>query len=220
MKTIAFSLTVLLMVSGCETGTRYDKNETKEVAPKIKKIDESILNLINDKKSATELVKKSYIEEGAKHITHKYDPENPLNGDKFEENSYIEEDTTKEESSFSGGNITDGLDVKSIRVGYHDTYTRLVLDVYRDGVKAKTVGKYDVDYNPETDTVSVTLSGYRNFSAKIPTFSKKSIVEKIYMNNYLDDSGFKFSIKLRDSAKIKSYEYKNPARLIIDIRDI
>ncbi len=207
MKTIAFSLTVLLMVSGCETGTRYDKNETKEVAPKIKKIDESILNLIEDKKTA-------------KHITHKYDPENPLNGDKFEENSYIEEDTTKEESSFSGGNITDGLDVKSIRVGYHDTYTRLVLDVYRDGVKAKTVGKYDVDYNPETDTVSVTLSGYRNFSAKIPTFSKKSIVEKIYMNNYLDDSGFKFSIKLRDSAKIKSYEYKNPARLIIDIRDI
>lgn len=219
MKTISLSLSVLLLLVGCETGTRYDKNETKEATPKIKKIDESILNLINDKKSATELIKKSYIEEGAKDINHKYDPENPLNGDKFDENAYIEEDTTKEDSS-TGGNIIDGLDVKSIRVGYHDTYTRLVLDIYRDGVKAKKVGKYDVDYNPESDTVSVTLSGYRAFSAKIPTFSKKSIVEKIYMNNDHDDSGFKFSIKLRDTAKIKSYEYKNPARLIIDIRDI
>ncbi len=224
MKTIALSLTILLLGVGCETGTRYDKNDTKIDGKKeLKKIDESILNLIEDrdKKSETQLTKKSYIEEGGKSVNHKYDPENPLNSDILEEDSsYIENNkkyTSKEESSFSNENITDGLNIKSIRVGYHDTYTRLVFDIYKDNKKATKVGKYNLEHNPETDMISVTLNGYSGFSAKIPNFSKKSIVEKIYRGEYIYDSEFNFSIKLRDSAKVKSYAYKNPARLIIDI---
>ena len=217
------------MYTACETGTKYEKNTTVEKVKKddsIRKLDDSILNLVEGTPSAKALVKKSYIE-GNKSITHKYDPENPLNGDTFSEeytnNSNNEdiakkEETHTNEASFRGGNVTDGLNVKSIRVGYHDTYTRLVFDVTQNGEKAKKVGNYNVDYDASTGIALVTLNGYRGFSAKFPTFSSKSVIEKISFVEYLDDSGFKFAIKLRDSATVKAYAYKNPARLIIDVR--
>jgi hypothetical protein len=218
MKNIILAFSILLMSTACETGTKYEQNST------VKKVKEehSIRDLVEDSSSAKALVQKSYIEEKETTIdtavAHKYDPENPLNGDTFVENSYVEEKTPTEEASFRGGDTTDGLNVKSIRVGYHDTYTRLVFDIEKNGEKAKKIGAYNVDYDAQTGIASVTLNGYRGFSAKFPTFSKKSVVEKIYFNKYLDDSGFKFSIKLRDSATVKAYDYKNPARLIIDIK--
>jgi len=230
MKTIALSLSILLLTVGCETGTRYEKNTTKEMeknTTKLKKIDASILKLIEDETPEKELGEKSYIEEGKKRVPHKYDPENPLNGDSLEEINREETDEVDkvtglakviESEEFKGGEISNGLQVKSIRVGYHDTYTRLVFDIYKETQKAKEVGKHYVDYDEETGIISVTLNGYRGFSAKIPTFPTKSVIEKIYLNEEVEESEFRFSIRLRDNATVKSYAYKNPARLIIDVR--
>jgi len=218
MKNIILSFTILFLYTACETGTKYEQNKTVEQSVKKVKEDTSIRDLVEGIPSAQDLVKKSYIEEKEstidKKIAHKYDPENPLNGDSFvEDSNYIEETPAKEES-FKSENISNGLKVKSIRVGYHDTYTRLVFDVTQNGEKAKKVGNYSVNYEQEENIIFVTLDGYSRFSAKIPNFSTKSVVEKIYF----DQSTFNFSIKLRDSATVKSYDYKNPARLIIDIR--
>jgi len=222
MKNILLSFSILLMYTACETGTKYEKNTTVEIEKVKVKEDHSIRDLVEGSSSAETLVKKSYIEEKETKIdtsiAHKYDPENPLNGDSFVENTYIEEKTPTKEASFRGGDTTDGLNVKSIRVGYHDTYTRLVFDIEQDGEKAKKVGAYNVDYNAQTGIASVTLNGYRGFSAKIPTFSSKSVVEKINLDKNIDDSNLQFSIKLRNSATVKAYDYKNPARLIIDIK--
>ena len=226
MKNIILICSILLMYTACETGTKYDKNTTVKKDEKntsIRKLDESILNLVEGTPSAKDLVKKAFLEKNETtidaSIAHKYDPENPLNGDSFvEESSYIEEETAIKKESFNGGNIMDGLNVKSIRVGYHDTYTRLVFDIEENGEKAKKVGAYNVKYDAQAGIASVTLDGYRGFSAKFPTFSKKSVIEKISFVEYLDNSGFKFEIKLRDSATVKAYDYKNPARLIIDVR--
>ena len=126
---------------------------------------------------------------------------------------------------FSGGIVSDGLNVKAIRVGRHATYTRLVfdidkwIDVNKHGGTVNTVGSYSVDYNSD-NTLVVVMDGYRGFSAKFPTFSSSSPIQKIYSNKYLDDSGFKFTIKLRGTSSIKVYNYKKPARLIIDIRPL
>jgi len=215
MKKIILTFSILFMYTACETGTKYEQNTTV----KKKKLDRSILDLVEDTPSAKELVKKSYIEENqTARIKHKYDPENPLNGDTLVEDNYIEEESPIKEESFMAENIADELNVKSIRVGYHDTYTRLVFDIEKNGAKAKKVGEYNVDYDTQTGIISVTLNGYKNSLAKIPKFSKKSIIEEIYFDKSLNDNTFEFSIKLRDSASVKSYDYKNPARLIIDIK--
>jgi len=237
---ILFSL--LFLFSACETGTKYEENSTKQKEDSNIKQENSIRALIERPSSAEDLVKKSYIDKDKEATTnpksHKYDPENPLNGETILEESFIDTEETIEEEipvttttsmgslddiSFKGGKVTDGLNVKSVRVGRHETYTRLVfdidqwLDVNKHGNSVKEVGHYVVTYSPSKNRIIVTMEGYRGFSAKFPKFSRKDVIEKIYFNEYLDDSGFQFTIDLKDSVKVKAYNYKNPARLIIDV---
>ena len=249
-------LTLLFAFTACETGTKYDANTTKVKVTNH----HAIMNLIERKESATDLVERAYIDPDKKRVVkeERFEPKNidfvnrgidheapiPLGNVVSEQpiqrvaepikTRVLEEEPLEEEREvtatsvqhFQGGVVTDGLNVKAVRVGRHATYTRLVfdidkwIDVNAHGGTVKTVGSYGVDYNSEKKTIEVTIDGYRGFSAKFPTFSKKSSIEKIYFNEYLDDSGFKFTIKLRDTSNIKVYDYKNPARLIIDIKPL
>jgi len=203
-------LLVLVLLTACETGTRYEKNTTVEEV--IDKSNKDILHLIEDKKSATRLVEASYID---------YDD---IEDDTIIDDSYY---NTSNIESFSGGKITDGLNIKSIRKGNHDDYERLVFDSYywsAYGEKANRptnkVGHYTVQYDKNRKIISVVIEGYREFSAKFPSFSSKSIIEKIYFDKYLDDSGYKFNIKLRENAKVKVFDLEKPARLVFDIKKI
>jgi hypothetical protein len=239
---VLFSL--LFIFTACETGTKYEENNIKAEEEGNTKQEKSIRALIERPSSAQDLVKKSYIEKDKEvtktHTPHKYDPENPLNGENITQESIIDTEEIVKESqpstpnptinvdslddvSFRGGKISDGLNVKSVRVGRHSTYTRLVfdvdqwLDVNKHGNSVKKVGHYVVTYSPNKNRIIVTMEGYRGFSAKFPKFSKRDVIKKIYFNEYLDDSGFQFTIDLKDSVKIKAYDYENPARLIIDV---
>ena len=51
----------------------------------------------------------------------------------------------------------------------------------------------------------------------LPKFSSKSIVDKIYLDKYLDDSGYKFYIKLKYDSEVKVFDLKNPGRIVVDI---
>lgn len=231
-------LTLLLAFTACETGTKYDKNETK-----VNVTDHhAIMNLIERKDSATDLVERSYIDpiqpkrvvkeetfepKNIDFIDNGFDHEAPVAESTIAESTVVklvEKPVVQEVQHFKGGVVTDGLNVKAVRVGRHETYTRLVfdidkwIDVDEHGGTVKTVGSYGVDYDSAKNTIEVTMNGYRGFSAKFPTFSKQSSIEKIYFNEHFDDSGFKFTIKLRGTSTIKVYDYKNPARFIVDIR--
>jgi hypothetical protein len=243
---ILFSL--LFLFSACETGTKFEENSTKVKEDSNSKQESSIRALIERPSSAEELITKSYIDKNKEPIkpskSHTYDPENPLNGESIVEDTFIDTEDIVEESiakvvtevetatstaispndiSFSGGKVLDGLNVKSIRVGRHETYIRLVfdidqwLDVNKHGNSVKKAGHYMVTYSPNKNRIIVTMEGYRGFSAKFPKFARKDVIEKIYFNEYLDDSGFQFTIELKDSVKIRAYDYENPARLIIDV---
>jgi hypothetical protein len=201
-------LLLLFVFTACETGTRYEKNSTVENAP-TKNSD--ILNLIENTKSATTLVEASYIE---------YED---VESDIIIEDSYY----VKDKQEFSGGVVTDGLNVKSIRSANHDGYERLVFDSYywsehgeKSNKPTNKVGNYKVSYDKNQRVISVVIEGYREFSAKFPTFISQSIIEKIYFDKYLDDSGYKFNIKLKASAKVKVFDLEKPARLVFDIKKI
>ena len=126
--------------------------------------------------------------------------------------------------TFEGGVVNDGLNVKLIRKGNYNSYLRLVFDTYvwLDGGShpATSVGHYRVNYNPITKVITVVIEGYRAFSAPFPRFSVESIVEKIYFDDHLDDSGYTFHIKLRDSAEVNVFDLKSPARLVFDIKKL
>jgi len=115
---------------------------------------------------------------------------------------YVESEAIEDE--FSGGTMDDGLDIGTIRVSYNNNSVRLVFDSYQWnqtseylGEKVDKAGSYNFNYDPDKLLITATVNGYRGFSARLPQFSADSIVQKIYLDEYLDDSGYKFYIKLR-----------------------
>ncbi|WP_296823800.1 lipoprotein [Sulfurovum sp.] len=137
---------------------------------------------------------------------------------------------TKQEI-FSGGMMTDGLDIGTVRLGREGTTTRLVFDSYKWNMDAKTPsvrsyesGYYTVTYDPQARRITAVVNGYRGFSAlhgaKERSFGTNSMVKKLYLEKYLDDSGYKFSIELKHNAKVNVFDLKGPARIVIDISPI
>ncbi len=128
------------------------------------------------------------------------------------------------DAEFSGGDVSDDLDIGTIRVSEQKDSVRLVFDTYRWnqtseylGEKVDFVGSYNFDYSPEKLLITATVDGYRAFSAKFPTFNKNSLVEEMYFDEYIDDSGYRFFIKLRYDAEVKVFSLKNPGRIVVDI---
>jgi len=136
--------------------------------------------------------------------------------------------TKTKQEIFSGGIMTDGLDLGTIRLGKEGSTTRLVLDSYKWNIDAKTpsirsyeTGYYTFTYNPETKRITGIVDGYRGFSAlhgtKERSFGANKVVKRLYLEKYLDDSGYKFSIDLKQDAKVNVFDLKRPGRIIIDI---
>jgi len=83
-----------------------------------------------------------------------------------------------------------------------------------------SVGTYSARYNPAKKLISVVINGYRSFTAPLPSFSRESMIEKIYFEKYQDESGYKFHIKLKKSTEVKVFDLKSPARMVFDIKSI
>lgn len=215
MKKYGLLLIITLLFLGCETGTRYDKNATvQEVnsAPSSglvkRSSDNDIEGLLRDRREP--VTEETF--------------DNDLHPIVMEEDkvflTHESEDSAGLDVSFSGGKIQDGLEVKSIREGRHEDYIRLVFDVYDGSQSAYSVGDYKANYNAKMNDITVVLNGYRKFTAPLPSFSHDSEIEQIYFDKYLDDSGYKFHIKLRDNATVRIFDLKDPARLVFDIKAI
>jgi len=135
---------------------------------------------------------------------------------------YIERESLA--TKFTGGVSSDGLDLGTIRVHEQEDSIRLVFDSYKWnetneflGEKVDRVGTYYFTYLPEKQLISAVIHGYRGFSAKLPNFSKDSLIEKIYFDEYLDDNGYRFFIKLRYDVDVKVFDLQNPGRVVADI---
>lgn len=124
-------------------------------------------------------------------------------------------EVASEPQEFEGGHLSDGLNITKIRQSKHGNMLRLVFD--SEGENNGRVGSYSFVYYPEKYLITAIVGGYRSFSAQLPSFSNDSIIEKIYMDEYLDDSGYKFHIKLREDVKVKVFDLQNPARIVVDV---
>jgi len=135
-------------------------------------------------------------------------------------------DGYKSSGYFSGGKMTEGLDVRTVRWHKHEGYERLVFDIYEwDGVfgdnpyqKTDQTGLYQIG-KEKSGSLSLDgeLSGYRAFSAKMPSFIKSKRIKRmqVFPN---DENSFLFTFTLKSPATYKVFTLKNPARIIIDIK--
>ena len=216
MKNLVLFSWLLLLFTACETGTRYDSNSSNQESGIVDRIDkDEIYDPTHSESYYIDQGEDNYAEEIASANRELSDVSNRNIPEEIEEPV---ESPKLSSQHFEGGTVSDGLNIKTVRKAEHDSYIRLVFD--SDGVNSKVakVGSYKVDYEPSKKRVSIVLSGYRAFSAKFPTFSNSSIVEKIDFAKYLDDSGYKLYINLRETTKIKVFALESPARLVIDVK--
>ncbi len=193
MKKSILLLSIIYLLGGCETGTRYDKNSTQASSikvPKNESLTEDIESLIDEEDISPTIL-----------------PEDEV---------FVADEV----EVYDGGTLGNGFDIKNIRKGRHNGYLRLVFDVYEEANPAYSVGRYRGTYNVYTNKISITLEGYRKFSAALPSFSSNENIEKIFVEKSLEEQGFNVYIKLLDEAKVKIFDLSNPARLVIDIKAI
>lgn len=130
--------------------------------------------------------------------------------------------------SYSGGTVSDGLDIGMVRLGQSSRYTRLIFDSYKwEGnevlptEKVNHSGTYIFTHEPAKNRITAIIDGYRGFSALVGDQSElyrgNPTVSTIHLDEYLDDSGFKFVIELKRDVKVYVYELHNPGRIIVDL---
>ena len=205
-RTILF-LMVLSLFSACETGTKYDKNTTRK-------------KVILTQRSSGAYGDIDALVGNDKEL----EDDDSLIGDIVPDRAYVDEEASmhyrENKDTFERGKkITKkGLDVQHIRVGKHDDYLRVVLDIYEGSDKAIRVGSYNANYNAQRGEIAVTLTNYSKFSAPLPSFSSNSAIKQIIVSENKSNNSYDFRIKLRQEAKVKIFDLKNPARLAFDIK--
>ncbi len=210
MRTTILFLMILSLFTACETGETYEKNTTHKkvvLTDRSSGVSQNIDDLVlNDKE---------------------FEDDDSLIGDPVPDEAYVDDDEEYLENSgdtdtFESQEVTStGLDVHKIRVGKHNNYIRLVLDVYEGSHKATSVGSYNAKYYANRDEIVVTLNGYSKFSASLPSFSSNSIIKQIVFSDHKkNENSYRFTIKLRQEAKVRIFDLKNPARLAFDINPL
>ena len=127
----------------------------------------------------------------------------------------------------SGGSISDGLALSSIRIGEHAGQTRIVFDVKywegygvpKAGRSSNSVGHYKFTLD-QNNSIEIEFSGFRSSSTKEVSVSEHSMIRSIRRlkgEAYGDDSSVFYRIGLRGSARLKVFHLYNPARIVLDI---
>jgi hypothetical protein len=146
----------------------------------------------------------------------------------IENTNIVHVEKEKKVETFSGGIMVDGLDIGTIRLGKEEKTTRLIFDSFKwntnsriPSIRAYESGYYTFTYEPEKRRIIAILDGYRGFSAlhkaKVRRFGANTMIDKLTIDKYLDDSGLKFTITLKQNAKVNIFDLTAPGRIIIDM---
>jgi len=127
------------------------------------------------------------------------------------------------EEGATGGEITDGQDIKNIEAEKQadGQGERLIVDLYQGAEPAAAAGHFTVIHDVYPHSIVVTLSGVRAFSAvdAFPDLTDMELFEDIYRLVTLDDSAHRFVVTFKKPVIVEISEQQNPAGIIIDVRE-
>lgn len=125
---------------------------------------------------------------------------------------------------FSGGEGSFGQDVAYARYGFHQTYERIVFDIYewiggQPSTRTERITLYASNISADGKTISITLNGAIDAYARTSGIDLKGS-QNIKSVDYMDPGNgdaVAIIISLTQKSQYKVFELKSPARLVIDI---
>jgi len=124
--------------------------------------------------------------------------------------------------SFSGGTNSENQDLGAIRYGNHETFERLVFDMYEwNGTSSPTqvvemTCLYETSIDSTGKLITLEFSGAQSVSAVLPHFSGNSLISSIKVH-YPTPSTASIDIELKNPVAYKVFELQSPGRIVLDI---
>ncbi len=125
----------------------------------------------------------------------------------------------RDQGYVKGGKSADGFDVYSLRWHKHNGFERLVFDISDEfSSYDAVVGFYSIGTEAiDSTSIAGELLGYSLFSAYIPSFKDSEIIHEMEVSSQ-KDTGYFFSISLKQPVSYKVFSLTDPARIIIDFK--
>jgi len=155
-----------------------------------------------------------------------------LGKNSVEKSANVEEEYKGYKTSgyITGGDVTDGLDIKNLRWAPRQGFERLVFDVFEQSEEdepgsAEPVdvpGYFEVSLPEAGNDIRIRLSGYRSFTAQIPDLGESKIIKNITVskdNTLSDSSGYLVDVQLNSAAVFRAFELHKPGRIVLDIKE-
>lgn len=129
-----------------------------------------------------------------------------------------------------GGEITDGQDIRRITVQRRAGHEIIQVDfsagfdftqINPGESPAEIAGHFTVTRNTHPNSIVVYVAGVRGFTAaqNLPDLSRLQLIGGIYRIVTFDDSAHRFVVTFNKPVTIDIIEQRNPARMIIQVRE-
>jgi hypothetical protein len=122
--------------------------------------------------------------------------------------------------SADGGTIQDGVDVDFITLKTQGESDQLILNFANPDEDQTMASSYNVKFTEYPYTMTLSIGGARRFSAAkdLETLKGSRYVQDAYPLITLDDSAIRFNITFKEPVAYEVKEYKDPAQVVITLK--
>lgn len=120
-----------------------------------------------------------------------------------------------------GGTVTDGSDIHEIESAKQEDAESIIIKFAKDDSIQNIANHFSVRYSEYPNTMTFTISGARRLSAEkdFENLKKNRFVKDVYKIITLDDSMERFAITFNGPVKYEVKEYKEPAQIVITLKE-
>lgn len=121
----------------------------------------------------------------------------------------------------SGGEITDGTDIREIGVISNETSDKLIIRFNQGDEAQSLAGAYTITYSENPYVMTFEVAGARMISAMddIQSIKESKFVDDVYTLITLDDSMIRFNVVFNTPVIYEVTEMKEPASLVVTLSE-
>ncbi len=125
-----------------------------------------------------------------------------------------------EKGSGTGGELTDGQDIKNIDWDKKEEGEAITIEIFAEDAPAIVPGNFEVTHQEYPYSLLLTLNGVRSLSmSDFVTSEDSELLDSVYRIITLDDSMQRFVITFKTAVEVEVAELQDPAGIYIEFKE-